>query len=42
LQPLPEPMAGNRYMHVAFLIKYLETLQQREYGACMLSRFHFF
>ena len=33
---------GNRYMHVAFLMQYLAALQEREYGMCMLSRFHFF
>jgi hypothetical protein len=29
-------------MHVALMIKYLVDLQEHEYGACMLSRFHFF
>jgi len=35
-------MADNRYTHVAFLIEYLETANQHEYGGCMLSRFRFF
>ena len=38
----PEHMADNRYTHVAFLIEYLETANQHEYGGCMLSRFRFF